>query len=117
MWHIGGLVAASSEVPASGGSDSLLVVIGGIVVAGIGAAATVLVAAINSRNSKTTPSPPPPTATGVGVDQTFRDFVIGKLAVHDQRLDDADERDEVQDRRHDQVERVLDLDNPQWRHR
>lgn len=112
MWHIGGLLAA--EAPTSGGNDQLLVMIGGIVVAAIGAAATVLVAALN-RSNKTAPSPPG--ASGPGSDMAFRDYVIGEIAVGRKRDDDGDERDEIQDRRLDQIERVLDLDNPEWRHR
>lgn len=104
----------AAEAPATGGNDALLVMIGGIVVAALGAAATVLVAAINSRSGKP-PALPQPTPAPTA-DMAHRDYVVGRLAVHDQRLDDGDERDEIQDRRLDQLERVLDLDNPSWRH-
>lgn len=40
-----------------------------------------------------------------------------RVAVLERRADDADDRDETQDRRLDQHERVLDIDNPDWRHR
>lgn len=117
MWLTGGFAAAASEVPVGGGNDALLALIGGIAVAVIGGATTVLVASINSRNTKTAPSPPAPSGAGSGGDMAFRDFVVGELAVARRRDDDGDERDEIQDRRLDQIERVLDLDNPEWRHR
>ena len=104
----------AAEVPATGGNDALLTVIGAVVVAAIGGAVTVIVAAMNGRN-KVSPSPPSPEPTAMG-DMPFRDYVIGKLAVHDRRLDDGDERDEVQDRRLDQIERAVDIDNIEWRH-
>lgn len=106
MWNAWGLLAAEAPVEA-GVSDQLIVMIGGIAVAAIGAIATVLVALVNSR-SKTTPSPPPPSDGG--------HVVYERLAVLERRADDADERDEVQDRRLDQVEDVLDVDNPRWAH-
>lgn len=112
MWHTGAL-AAATEIPATGGNDALLALIGGIIIAAIGAAATVIVAAINTRNNRTAPSPPAPDGTP---DVPFRDFVVGELAVGRRRADDADERDEVQDRRLDQIERALDIDNTTWRH-
>jgi hypothetical protein len=46
--------------------------------------------------------------------------VVGNLrervAVLERRADDSDDRDEVQDRRLDQIEDRLDLDNPRWGH-
>jgi hypothetical protein len=42
-------------------------------------------------------------------------MLFERTAVLTQRADDSDERDETQDRRLDVLERVLDLDNPNWR--
>lgn len=110
MWLTGVLAA---EVPASGGSsDQLLVMIGGIVVAALGTIGAVAVAAINNRN-KTAPSPP--AALSPASDLAWRDYVTGELAVGRARADDSDERDEMQDRRLDHLERVLDRSHPDWR--
>jgi hypothetical protein len=74
----------------------------GIVVVTLG---TIAVQAQKSRSER----PPLP---GAGGDHELYE----RTAVLRQRADDADERDEVQDRRLDQIERHLDLDNPNWRH-
>lgn len=72
----------------------------------------VIVALIN-RNAKVQPSPPAPTAHPDEADIKVRE----RVAILERRADDADDRDEMQDRRLDQLERHLDVDNPEWRHR
>lgn len=109
MWLTGVLAA---EVPASGGNDQLLVMIGGIVVAAFGMIGVVGAAALNNRN-KTAPSPP--AVANPASDLAWRDYVTGELAVGRARADDSDERDEMQDRRLDHLERVLDRSHPDWR--
>lgn len=85
--------------------------VGGVITAAIVALGGVLVAVVNSRSNKTTPSPPAPTSGG-------SDHVLyERTAVLNQRADDADSRDEVQDRRLDHIERVLDIKNEEWRGR
>lgn len=42
-------------------------------------------------------------------------LLFERTAVLSDRIDDADERDQVQDRRLDVLERHLDLDNTTWR--
>lgn len=106
MWLAGALAA---DTPPSGLSDQLIIMVGGVITAAIVALGGVLVAIVNSRSGKTTPSPPAPTSADEHV-------LYERTAVLARRADDADERDEVQDRRLDQLERRLDLDNPEWRH-
>lgn len=84
--------------------------VGGVITAAIVALGGVLVAIVNSRASRTTPSPPSPVPTSSGHE------LYERTAVLTRRADDNDERDDVQDRRLDQIERRLDLDNPEWRH-
>jgi uncharacterized protein (UPF0218 family) len=92
-------------------SDQLIIVVGGVITAAIVALGGVLVAIVNSRTNRTTPSPPAPL-------QPDSDHVLyERTAVLARRADDADERDEVQDRRLEHIERVLDVENPEWRHR
>lgn len=99
---------------ASSGNDQLVIILGGILVAAITAGGTVLVAMVNSRANRTTPSPPSPSGeAAAGVELAH---VREELAVLRYRADDSDERDEMQDRRLDQIERVLDIENPNWRH-
>lgn len=47
--------------------------------------------------------------------ESAQTLLFERTAVLASRADDSDERDQVQDRRLDQIERVLDVDNPQWR--
>lgn len=109
MWLHGGLSAAAGATPA-GVNDQLIIVVGGVITAAIVALGGVLVAIVNSRGNRTTPSPPPPTSVDEHV-------LYERTAVLARRADDSDERFEVQDRRLDQLERVLDLDDPKWRAR
>ncbi len=83
--------------------------IGGVITAAIVALGGVMVAMVNRGSRQTTPSPPAPAGTGSDHE------LYERTAVLTRRADDADERDEVQDRRLDQIERVLDIDNPRWR--
>jgi len=82
--------------------------VGGVITAAIVALGGVLVAVVNSRASKTTPSPPAPHPEGVDHE------LYERTAVLTRRADDADDRDEVQDRRLERIERRLDLDNHEW---
>lgn len=113
MWH---LVAAESPATADGQTQIILAIIGllsVVLVAAIGG----LFSLLSARANRTEPAPPPPSATPFpGIDLPFRDYVVGELAVNRKRDDDSDERDEIQDRRLDQIERHLDLENPEWRH-
>lgn len=86
--------------------------VGGIVTAAIVALGGVLVAVVNSRSTRTTPSPPPPDPH-----PDSHHVFYERTAVLSRRADDADERDEVQDRRLDHIERVLDITNEEWRNR
>lgn len=111
MWLFAGAQAAA-DVPASGGaSDQLIITVGAVITAAIVALGGVMVAVVNSRGGKTAPSPPAPATSA------DEHVLYERTAVLARRADDADERDEVQDRRLDQLERVLDLDNPEWRRR
>lgn len=106
MWPLAAEASTSS-------SDALIVTVGtlaGGVVAGV---VTIIVALIN-RSTKTDPSPPaagptPPTQDDITVRERVR--------VLEFRVDDHDHAEEIQDRRLDQLERALDIDNPRWRHR
>lgn len=108
MWLHGGWASAAETTTQTGASDQLIIVIGGVVTAAIVALGGVLVAIVNRGGGKTVASPPTAAVNG---DHALYE----RTAVLARRADDADERDEVQDRRLDQIERVLDLDNPEWR--
>lgn len=95
---------------ATTGSNEIVIAVTGVLVAVVTAAAGVVVALINSKKSATTPSPPS------AEDHDDWIFARERIAVLDQRADDADLRSEIQDRRLDQIERHLDLDRPEWRH-
>lgn len=105
MWL---LVAAETSAPA-GVSDQLIIVVGGVITAAIVALGGVLVAIVNSRANRTSASPPAPNA-----DQTSNHELYERTAVLSRRADDADDRDEVQDRRLERIERRLDLDTHDW---
>jgi hypothetical protein len=110
LWLHGEWVSAAEAPTQSGVSDQLIIMIGGVVTAAIVALGGVLVAIVNRGGAKTAPSPPGP-MVAPGSDHVLYE----RTAVLTQRADDNDERDDVQDRRLDQIERVLDLDNPEWR--
>lgn len=101
MWLVAADVAGGDSQPII---VALISALGAVVVAVVGA----LVNLARKENNR---------PDAVPADLPFRDHVIGELAVARQRDDDNDERDEVQDRRLDQIERHLDIDNPSWRHR
>lgn len=106
MWST---LAAEAGADPSGSLIIAVFVFLGVVVTALG---TVVVAFINSRAaSRTAPSPPPPAGPG-SVDARLTE----RIAVLEHRADDGDERNEVQDRRLDQIEDVLDVDNPRWAH-
>ena len=97
---------------ASQGGDGLLAaVIGlaGLVVTGV---VTVVVALIN-RSGKAVPVPPPEPEPEPEPDITIRE----RVSIIEYRADAMDRSDEIRDRRLDQLERALDIDNPRWRHR
>lgn len=110
MWLFGEQVLAADPSAPSGVSDQLIIVVGGVITAAIVALGGVLVAMVNTRANKTSPSPPAPTPTSNEHELYERTAVLGR------RADDSDERDEVQDRRLDRIERRLDIDDPEWRH-
>jgi hypothetical protein len=105
------LLVAPETAAITGTSDQLIIMVGGVITAAIVALSGVLVAIVNSRANKTTPSPPAATAT------TNEHELYERTAVLSRRMDDSDERDEIQDRRLEVIERVLDLNNKQWRGR
>ncbi len=90
---------------------------GGVVTAAIVALGGVLVAIVNRGGSKTTPSPPAPSGAGSS------DHVLyERTAVHNRRLDDADERFDLMDRARaqdrndlDEVLDYLNTEHPGWR--
>ncbi len=77
----------------------MVLMIGGVVTAAIVALGGVLVAIVNRGGGKTTPSPPAPTQ-GRSDHELYE-----RTAVHNRRLDDADERhhqlDVIVDKQHD----------------
>ena len=103
MW----LAAAAQDAAAS--TNELVIAITGLLVAVVTAASGVIVALVNSKKSATAPSPPGSN------DHDDWIFARERIAVLDQRADDADQQREIQDRRLEQIERHLDLDRPQWR--
>lgn len=112
MWLV-----AAAEPTSQGDSNAIILGVVAGLTAILVAAVTGIFALLTAKANRTSPAPPPPTTgqTG-GTDLAFRDYVVGELAVNRKRDDDADERDEIQDRRLDQIERHLDLENPEWRH-
>lgn len=120
MWLYGQLLTAAAENPPSPNqvSDQLIVAVGGAITAAIVALGGVLVAIVNSRANKPTPlspSTPPTTPTTHGESDRMLYELYGRTEVLNARADDSDERDELQDRRLDHIERVLDLKNSDWR--
>lgn len=116
MWLTGVALAfwaVDEPVSAGTGVDQLAVIIGGIATAFIGGIVAVTVAMINARANRTAPSPPAPTSSGASTAELVS--VHEDIAVLRYRLDDNDEAREIVDRRLDQIERVLDVDNPRWR--
>lgn len=67
--------------------------VGGVIVAALGTLGLVLVEIVKGRNSRTTPSPPPVSAPPNGRDVELYE----RTAVHNRRLDDADERHHLLD--------------------
>lgn len=113
MWIRGtDLFVWAADGPSGSGTDQLIIILGGIIVAAITAGGTVLVAVVNARTNRTAPSPPSPTSAPPTADALT---MHEDIAVLRYRADDADERDEIQDRRLDQLERHLDMENPRWR--
>ena len=104
MWLAGAIQDAAA------GSNEVVIAITGLLVAAVTAAASVIVALINSKKAGTTPSPPG------SADHDDWIFARERIAVLDQRADDADLQREIADRRLDQIERHLNLDASQWRH-
>lgn len=50
------------------------------------------------------------------IPENAQTLLFERTAVLQARADDSDDRDEAQDRRLDQLERALDIDNINWRH-
>lgn len=103
------VMAAGAETSPPG-SGELNVIIGGVIVAGITGLAGIIVAGLNARGNRTASTPPSPV---LGADTTG---LHERAAVLERRADDKDEQMEVVDRRLDQIERHLDIDNVRWRH-
>lgn len=110
MWLVA--VETPSEDPRTAVTLALIGLLSAMGVALVGGVFSWLVA----RANKTKPTADAATPPVAGMDLGFRDYLVGELAVARRRDDDNDERDDVQDRRLDQIERYLDLDNPEWRH-
>lgn len=113
MWLFGGILLATDATTPAGVDDQLILMVGGVITAAIVALGGVLVAVVNSRANRTGASPPSPTDEHVLYERT---------AVHNKRLDDADERFEVMDRalgkNREDLDDILDyLDDrdPGWR--
>jgi hypothetical protein len=110
---------SAAEAPAS--SDSHTAIILGVIAllsAVMVAVATGIFQLLSARASRTEPSPPAPIPTA-GQDVALYE----RTAVLSQRADDNDERDDVQDRRHEHTEDRLELiedwiadRDPGWRH-
>lgn len=111
MWGPGlaAVIAVSSETTPPGSGDQLVIILGGLLGAAITALGGIVVAGMNARAGRTEQAPPARTASldAAGLHED--------VAVLRYRADDNDERDDVQDRRLDQIERHLDIDNPRWR--
>lgn len=101
---------AGAAQDAAAGTNELVVAIVGLLVAVVTAASGVIVALINSKKQTTPPAPPGE------ADHDDWIFARERIAVLDQRADDADVQREIADRRLDQIERHLDLDRPNWKH-
>jgi hypothetical protein len=99
---------------ATGGDGSGLLAavatLAGLVVTGL---VTIVVALIN--RSKPTAPAPPSTDPALAVEPDIK--IRERMHTVEYRLDDHDAASEIQDRRLDQLERALDIDNPRWRHR
>lgn len=110
MWHL-----AAEQQPGQDAQTAIILGVIGLLTAVLVAVATGVFTLLSARANRTAPAPPPPTAT-----TSFDGEVVGNLrervAVLERRADDSDDRDEVQDRRLDQIEDRLDLDNPRWGH-
>lgn len=100
---------AVADSPAGQDAQTAIVLgVIGLLTAVLVAVATGVFSVLTARANRTTPAPVSPMG-----DHTL----FERVAVLERRADDSDERDEVQDRRLDQLERAADLDNPDWRHR
>jgi hypothetical protein len=100
VWHVAGLLAAwalDEPIGSGTGGNELIVIIGGIATALIGGIVAVTVATIQSRaNRNVSPTSTPSDRAVMDSDEVRR------------RLDDGDETNEMQDRRHDRHERAMD---------
>lgn len=92
MWVQGLILVAAEQPPDSGTSEALIVAAGTVLVALLGGIASVAIAVINARNRTSAPSETP---------QVHATDLV-------RRADDNDERDDVQDRRHNRTESNLD---------
>ncbi|NUP83918.1 MAG: hypothetical protein HOV96_40970 [Nonomuraea sp.] len=115
MWQ---LVAA--EAPAQDSNVTLILGIVGsvslVLVAVVGGVFSLLTAKQN-RTSASPPAPVPTTPVDLEAVMTRLARHGERLAVLEHRAEDADARDEVQDRRLDRHDELLDDDsNPRWRH-
>ena len=104
MW----LAAGSSPV----GLDptQVIIAITTLLTAVVAAVAGVIVAILNSRSKQQ--AAPPPTA----LDPDDWAYVRERVATCEARINDLADAAEISDRRHDVVERLLDVDNQYWGH-
>lgn len=102
MWRL----VADAATQSGDGLLAAVIGISGVVVTGV---VTVIVALIN-RAGKAIPAPEPD-PDPEPVDITIRE----RVSILEYRADATDRSGEIVDRRLDQIERALDLDNPRWR--
>lgn len=110
MWHL----AAAEQTANQDGQTAIILGVIGLLTAVLVAVATGVFTLLSAKAGRTAPAPPPP-VTNV-VDGDMAGLLRERVAVLEDRADDSDDRDAVQDRRLDQLERHADLDNPEWRH-
>lgn len=95
------------------GGDGLLAAVIGLASVAVGGVVTIVVSLINRSGKADAAQPVDPPVDDDDDDIAIRE----RVAILEHRADNWDRADELHDRRLDQVERVLDLENPRWRHR
>lgn len=108
MW-----LEAATEPANQDAQTAIILGVIGLLTAVLVAVATGVFSLLSAKANRTAPAPPPPTPAAPTLDAVGH--LRERVAVLERRADDSDERDELQDRRLDQVEDHLDLDNPRWR--
>lgn len=108
MW-----LAAAEESANQDAQTAIILGVIGLLTAVLVAVATGVFSLLSAKANRTAPAQPP--SVNAAPDLEVVGNLRERVAVLERRADDADERDEVQDRRLDQIERHADLDNPEWR--